>query len=45
MQSMLADKDGYQAAGAALGGCLAFLKDAMLDKQVGGRAGPAGRLG
>ena len=34
---MLADRDGYEAAGAALGGCLAFLKDAMLDKQVGAR--------
>lgn len=31
---MLADKEGFHAAGAALGGCLSYLRDVLLDKQV-----------
>jgi hypothetical protein len=31
---MLEDREGHAAAGSALGGCLSYLQDAMLDKQV-----------
>ena len=31
---MAADEEGFRAAGAALGGCISFLQDVLLDKQV-----------
>lgn len=32
---MSGDEEGFRAAGTALGGCLAYLRDVLLDKQVG----------
>lgn len=36
---MSGDQDAYEAAGSALGGCLSYLRDLLLDKQVGGLFG------